>query len=67
MSTDRLWAITVVIGFTTLLILSCFVLTPLSSKESVLIKTEGGLREAINEFDQLKGDEQSSDKSNTNP
>lgn len=54
MHSDRLWLITVAIGFSALLITTYFVMMPITDKESFLKRTDSGLSGAIDRFEHLK-------------
>jgi hypothetical protein len=62
MSGDKLWIATVVIGFSLLLTLSYFVLIPMASDQSMLVRTDAGLNNAIEKFEELKAPDQGSDE-----
>jgi hypothetical protein len=66
LSNDILWAITVVIGFSTLLVLSYFILTPMVNDQSMLERTDAGLKKAVDKFKQLKERNQESDQFDLN-
>ncbi|HEX9845379.1 MAG TPA: hypothetical protein VGA92_02830 [Candidatus Nitrosotenuis sp.] len=66
MSNDKLWIITVTIGFSLLLTLSYFVLVPMASEQGMLVRTDAGLNNAIEKFEQLKEQKQGSDESDLN-
>jgi len=64
---DKLWMITVAIGFSLLLTLSYFVLVPMASEQGMMVRTDAGLNNAIERFEELKEQRQGSDKSELNP
>jgi hypothetical protein len=66
LSNDKLWIITVTIGFSLLLTLSYFVLVPMASEQGMLVRTDAGLNNAIEKFEQLKEQKQGSDESDLN-
>lgn len=63
-STDRLWLITIAIGFSALMITTYFVMMPITDKESFLKRTDSGLLGAIDKFEHLK--DESRNPKNTN-
>ncbi len=67
MVNDKLWMITVAIGFSLLLTLSYFVLVPMASEQGMMVRTDAGLNNAIERFEELKEQRQGSDKSELNP
>ena len=56
MSGDRLWLVTVVIALSSLLILTFFVMFPITSKEGTVEQTKVGLDKAINKFETIRED-----------
>ena len=54
MFSDRLWIITVVIAFSSLLILTFFVMFPITSKDGTVEQTKVGLDKAINKFETIR-------------
>lgn len=53
-SNDRLWLVTVVIALSSLLILTFFVLFPITSKEGTVEQTKVKLDKAINKFETIR-------------
>ena len=62
-----MWIITVTIGFSLLLTLSYFVIVPMASENGMLVRTDAGLNNAIEKFEQLKAPSQGSDELALNP
>jgi hypothetical protein len=58
--------IAVFIGFFTLLILSYFMLLPMTGKQTMVDRTDTGLRNAIDKFKHLKDESQNLGQSNLN-
>ena len=54
MSSDKLWTVAVVIALSSLLILTYYVLFPITSKEGTVEQTKVGLDKAINKFETIR-------------
>ncbi len=54
LSSDRLWIVTVVIALSSLLILTFFVMFPITSKEGTVEQTKVGIDKAINKFETIR-------------
>ncbi len=67
LSSEKMWIITVTIGFSLLLTLSYFVLVPMASENGMLVRTDAGLNAAIEKFEDLKAPNQGSDELELNP
>lgn len=67
LSSEKMWIITVTIGFSLLLTLSYFVLVPMVNENGMLVRTDAGLDNAIERFEQLKAPDQGSDVLELNP
>jgi hypothetical protein len=69
MKDDKLWIITVIAALSCLLILSYFVLAPMSNKQSTINQVDTGLSNAADKFDtireELKSDTSSEPDSGT--
>ena len=54
MFSDKLWFATVVIALSSLLVLTFFMLFPITSKEGTVEQTKVGLDKAINKFETIR-------------
>lgn len=54
MFTDRLWLTAVVIALSSLLILTFFMLYPITNKDGTVEQTKVGLDKAINKFETIR-------------
>jgi uncharacterized protein YoxC len=53
-SGDKMWTVTVIIALSSLVVLSIFVLSPITSKESTVEQTKTELDHAINKIEALR-------------
>lgn len=67
MSDEKFWIITVTIGFSTILILSYFIMMPMVNEQGMAKRTDTDLKNAIDKFEQLKELKQNLGKSELNP
>lgn len=54
MFSDRLWIVAVVVALSSLLILTFFMLYPITSKDGTVEQTKVGLDKAINKFETVR-------------
>jgi hypothetical protein len=54
LSSDNLWTIAVVVALSSLLILTFFMLSPLTSKTGTVEQTKSGLDKAVNVFETFR-------------
>ena len=54
MFSDRLWFVAVVVALSSLLILTFFMLYPITSKDGTVEQTKVGLDKAINKFETVR-------------